>query len=36
MSVWKGNKENAVNGKQKGSVQRELLAVSATMRISVE
>ena len=35
MSALNGNKENAINGKQKDSAQRETLAVSA-MRISVE
>ena len=36
MSVWKANKENAFNGKQKDSAQREMFAVSDTTRISVE
>ena len=31
-----GSKENATNGKQKDSVQKEMLAVSATVRTSVE
>ena len=36
MSALKGNKENAINGKQKDSARREMRAVSATMRMSVE
>ena len=32
MSVLKGNKENTISGKQKDSVHREMLAVSANMR----
>ena len=36
MSAWRGNKEIAVSGKQKDSVQREMLAASATMKVSVE
>ena len=36
MSALSGDKENAINGKQKDRVQREMLAVSATMKISVE
>ena len=36
MSALKGNKEIAISGKQKDTVQREMLAASATMRVSVE
>ena len=36
MSALKRNKKNAINGKQKDIVQKEMLAVSATMRIGVE
>ena len=36
MSASKGHKENAINGKQKDNAQKETLAVSATMRESVE
>ena len=35
MSVLKGKKENAINGKQKDSARREPLGVSA-MRTNVE
>ena len=36
MSALTGKKENAVSGVQTDSVRREMLAVSATVRISVE
>ena len=36
MPAWRGNKDNAIGGKQEDSSQREMLALSATMRISVE
>ena len=36
MSVLKGNQENAVSGKQKDSVQKDMLAGSATTTASVQ
>ena len=36
MPSLKGNKGIAISGKQKDSVQWELLAASATKRVSVE
>ena len=36
MSVSKGNQENVISGKQKDSVQKEMLAASATTTVSVE
>ena len=36
MSTLKGNKEIAVSGKQKDSVQREMFAASAAMRASMD
>ena len=36
MSAFEGNSENAISGKHKDSVQKEMLAASATMRASVE
>ena len=34
--VLKEDKENAINGKQKGSVREDTSAVSGTMKISVQ
>ena len=34
--VWKEDQENAINGKEKDSVREEIVAVSDTMRISVQ
>ena len=36
MSALKRNKQNAISGKQKDSVQKEMLAASAMMRRSVD
>ena len=36
MSALKGNKGNDISGKQQDSVQGDMLAVSATMRRSVD
>ena len=36
MSTLKGNKEIAISGKHKDSVQRKMLVASATTKVSVE
>ena len=36
MSALMGKQENAINGKQNDSVQKEMLAVSATTTVGVE
>ena len=36
MSAVKGNQENTISGKQKDSVQKEMLAASVSTTVSVE